>query len=60
MSALPFPTSTNTEELVEAILNFDEEKFVDDCNAFLKDKGSIDDGHASERAAEEIRKLIHS
>lgn len=60
LSALPFPTASNNDQLMENILNFDEKKFVNDCNAFLKDKGSIDDGHASERAAEEIRKLIHS
>lgn len=60
LSALPFPTASNNEQLIENVLNFDEEKYVEDCNAFLKDKGSIDDGHASERVAEEIRKLIHS
>ena len=60
LSALPFPTSSNSEELVQAILDFDEEKFVADCDAFLKEKGSVDDGHAGERAAEAIRKLINS
>ncbi len=60
LSALPFPTASNNDQLMQNILNFDEDKFVKDCDAFLKDKGSIDDGHASERAAEEIRKLIHS
>ena len=60
LSALPFPTSSNSEELVQAILSFDEEKFVKDCDAFLKDKGSVDDGHAGERAAEAIRKLIYN
>ena len=60
LTALPFPTSSNSDELVKAILNFDEDKFVADCDAFLKEKGSVDDGHAGERAAEAIRKLINS
>ncbi len=60
LSALPFPTATDNEQLIQNILNFDEEKFIRDCDAFLKDKGSVDDGHASERAAEAIRKLIQA
>ncbi|MBQ7218807.1 MAG: CDP-glycerol glycerophosphotransferase family protein [Ruminococcus sp.] len=60
LSALPFPTATDNDQLMQNILNFDEKKFVEDCNAFLKDKGSVDDGHASERTAAEIRKLINS
>lgn len=59
LTALPFPTATNNDELIENILNFDEKKFVADCDAFLKDKGSIDDGHASERTAEAINDLLH-
>ena len=60
LSALPFPTATDNDTLMENIMNFDEEKFVKDCDAFLKEKGSVDDGHASERAAEAIRKLIEA
>lgn len=58
LSALPFPTATNEDELIANIKAFDEEKYVDDCNAFLKDKGSIDDGHAAERIVGEIKKLL--
>ena len=58
LSALPFPTSSNEDDLIENILNFDEEKYVDDCNAFLAEKGSIDDGHAAERTVEEIKKIL--
>lgn len=60
LSALPFPTSTNVDELIENILSFDGEKFIHDCDAFLKDKGSIDDGHAAERTVDEIQKLINA
>ena len=59
LTALPFPTAANNDQLMQNILNFDEEKFVKDCDAFLKEKGSIDDGHASERAAAAINKILH-
>ena len=55
---LPFPTASDNDQLIKNILNFDEDKFVNRCNEFLKEKGSIDDGHASERSAEAIRKII--
>ena len=58
LTALPFGTDENNDQLIENILHFDEEKFVKDCDAFLKDKGSVDDGHASERAAKAIYELI--
>lgn len=58
LSALPFPTSSNEDELIDNILNFNNEKFVADCDAFLKDKGSIDDGHAAERVVEQLKKIL--
>ena len=58
LSALPFPTSSNIDDLIANILAFDEEKFILDCNRFLKEKGSIDDGHAAERTVKEIKKLM--
>ncbi|MGN0517716.1 MAG: CDP-glycerol glycerophosphotransferase family protein [Acutalibacteraceae bacterium] len=59
LSELPFPAASDVDTLIKNIKNFDEEKFVDDCNKFLEDKGSIDDGHAAERIVKEIRKLIN-
>ena len=58
LSELPFPAAGDEDALVRNILAFDGEKFVSDCDAFLQDKGSIDDGHASERTVAEIKKLM--
>ena len=58
LSELPFPVAGDEDTLVRNILAFDGEKFVSDCDAFLKDKGSIDDGRASERTVAEIKKLM--
>lgn len=58
LSALPYPTASDIDGLIRNILQFDEEKFVSDCNAFLQDKGSVDDGHAAERTVAEIIKRM--
>ncbi len=58
LSALPFPTAADEDTLISNILSFDNEQYVAECDAFLKEKGSIDDGHAAERIANEIRVLL--
>ena len=58
LSAMPFPTSSDIDGLIRSIKEFDSEKYIAECDAFLKDKGSVDDGHASERVVGEIKKLM--
>ena len=58
LSALPFPTSTDEKTLFENIRNFDNDKYVEDCNKFLKEKGSVDDGHAAERVVEKLKEIM--
>ena len=55
----PFPVAGDEDTLFENILAFDNEKYVDEVNTFLTEKGSVDDGHAAERIAAEIKKLIN-
>ena len=55
----PFPIARNNEELIQNILNFDNEKYQQKVEKFLKDKGCIEDGHASERVVELIKKYIN-
>lgn len=55
----PFPIATNNEELVQNILDFDNEKYLQRVEVFLADKGCVEDGHASERAVELIMKHIN-
>lgn len=48
----PFPVSTDTDEIVDDIENFDEADYKERVAAFLSGKGCMDDGHASERIAD--------
>lgn len=54
----PFDIARCNEELREFILNFDEKDYVQRVEQHLKDGGSYDDGHASERAVEIIAKKL--
>ena len=59
LTALPYPVASNEDELINNVLNFDGEAFVDNCNSFLKDKGSVDDGHAAERVVEQLKGILN-
>lgn len=50
----PFPVSTDSDELEESILSFDEELFRKRVTEFLSDKGCMDDGDASVRIADQV------
>lgn len=58
VSEWPYPKAHSQDELVERILHFDEEKYIEELDAFLKKYGSCDDGHASERVAKRILDVI--
>ncbi len=58
LESMPFPVATDNWALEENILSFDEDKFSADCDAFLEKYGCVDDGHASERVAEQIKRLM--
>lgn len=53
----PFPIARNNEELMQNIRNFDEAAYHNGVEAFLIDKGCIEDGCASERVADKIAEL---
>lgn len=55
---LPFPIAETNEELAENIMNFDQKEYEQKVDSFLDKYGVHEDGHASERAAEFIVKLI--
>lgn len=57
LTTTPFPIAENNSQLVENIKKFDNEKYLKGVEEFLKGKGCIDDGHASERVVELIKKL---
>lgn len=52
----PFPVAVDNAELVENIENFDFVSYREKVNAFLKEKGSFEDGNAAKRVADLITK----
>ena len=58
LTSMPYPLATDNDQLIDQILNFKDDHFEEACNAFLADKGCIDDGHASERIVDAIEKIM--
>lgn len=58
LETTPFPVAGTNAELCAAIRAFDEAKFARDRENFLRDKGCMEDGHASERAVDIIEKWM--
>lgn len=55
---LPFTLSRNNDEMEKAIMSFDSEVYSRKLEEFYKIYGSVDDGHASERFVEKLKKII--
>ncbi len=51
---LPFPIAKNMDELLNAITNFDNNKYQSDLQTFMKNIGSYESGKASQKVAEYI------
>lgn len=58
LETTPFPIARNNKELMQNIDAFDEKMYLDRLEAFLKDKGCIEDGHASERVVDKMLELM--
>ena len=58
LESTPFPIARNNEELAKNIENFDNEKYIKEVDKFLKEKGCIEDGHASERVVDLIEEIM--
>lgn len=58
LETTPFPIAVEKEELNEKIRNFDEKQYLERLEAFLEEKGCIEDGHASERVVDKILELM--
>lgn len=54
----PYPKGHTTEELCQAIREFDDEKYQKNLDEWFETYGTYDDGHASERVAERIIDVI--
>ncbi len=58
VSEWPYPKAHTQEELIDIIVNFNKNEYVEKLDAFLKKYGSCDDGHAAERVVERILQEI--
>ena len=58
LSETPFPVATNNDEICNNIQNFELEPYQQKVDEFIKGKGCIDDGHASERVVDSIEKTM--
>lgn len=59
-AVLPFPIAKNNEELEQRILEFNEETYEASLQTYDKEIELLFDGHASERIAKEIAKVMES
>ena len=53
----PFAITKDNNELLKAIKEYDETQYIDKVESFLREKGSIEDGKASERIVNFIDSL---
>jgi CDP-glycerol glycerophosphotransferase len=51
---LPFPTASNTEELLENILNFNQGNYINSLEKFHHRVGIMDDGNSAKRVVDRI------
>lgn len=54
----PFPIAKDSEGLARCIKAFDNDKYLEDVDRFLKERGCMEDGQASRRIAEKINELM--
>lgn len=58
LDTMPYPLALDNDQLIDNILNFKYEHFEEDCDAFLKDKGCIDDGLSSKRIVDAFDQIM--
>jgi CDP-glycerol glycerophosphotransferase len=58
LESTPFPVARNNAQLLENIKKFDANAYAENVRLFLKSKGSVESGVASEKVVELIKKII--
>ena len=58
LETTPFPLARSNEDLAAAIEAFDPERYREGKAAFIRSKGCVEDGQASERCARKIMEAI--
>lgn len=54
VSEWPYPKAHTQKELIDAIIGFNNDRYIKDLNIFFEKYGSCDDGHAAERVVKRI------
>ena len=54
----PFPISSDNKTLIQNIKDFDYNKYRQNVEDFITNKGCMEDGHASERTADLIEEIM--
>ena len=58
LETTPFPVAHSNEELAAAVAAFDEGKYRAAKAEFVRSKGCVEDGRASERCARKIEEVL--
>lgn len=58
LESTPFPLAHDNAELMKNVDAFDEAVYLPKVEAFIKEKGCMEDGHASERVADLIEQIV--
>lgn len=58
LEATPFPLACDNTELMKNIDEFREDTYLAGIDTFLREKGCVEDGHASERVADLIERFV--
>lgn len=58
MDELPYIKTHTNEELVNSILNYDSDKYIEKLHNFMLSMGNFDDGNASDKVAKFIQKIV--
>ena len=58
LNTMPYPLALDNEGLIENILNFKDEHFEEACDAFLADKGCMDDGLSAGRIVDAMDRMM--
>lgn len=58
LNTTPFPISIDNDQLENSILNFNAERYKNDCERFLKERGCIEEGNAATRIVDLIEDIV--
>lgn len=55
---VPFPFCHNNDELIQAVQNYDEQKYHEACQSFDKFYGNLETGTASQQIVDRLETIM--